>query len=1199
MPTRGSRRGSAVRMAVPSQPADLIQREITKALRLLRIGAEKFLMCNQQLRQARSEPPGDGPTAHEVAGLIQDVCALLWNSSISDLAATVAMDMIQDDVIRTAVLQIYAVMSRDTHTRQAHQANQQQAHETANSGDNGEPVDSLAPLTNDLILSSLQWLMAAVLPLWQTASFRNPPPSPSRWPPTVISGFMRLLLRMQFFKPISQRLAAGVAEARELLRELATGEAGSGAGGTVKAAAAVAAVVAPAAEAAAPTAASEPAGPLRRANAEELVRLLVSELTKSSRFVISFVCFANQPDALQQDECDPRHHQSPRGGGGGTGGVLVSYIAELVAALADSHVLEHTARAAVTTLELVGATAAAGEAGEAAGGSAGKAAAGGAAAETLQHDTVGGAIRGCIDPLYGLQGVYNFLAYKDRAGSVAGPAPFLPLLRQALSGPCVQYLVLAAAVAVLCAADGGPSYGMSPGLLRRLQCLATAADGEAGREQQQQQQSLGVHVLPKRALGSLELIFTAAPHEVLFGPLTSRRVELELALRVGRLAVESARFWGGQQVAEEQQQQRRFVMRKEVVWGFAAGALTSSTHVLERDRGSAAAGAGAARRWQAAAVDRWRLAADIVEHVDWRQDPKHVTLLAQHLRPQQLAEADGGEREGEGPVPLEPPPPDLAAALAGGLLPCLERLLRRAGRDPRGSGMETHLLRALLHRQEEFPLVQLLTYADPRQAVACVASLRKLLLRQAIAKNFLEPEGRHGDSGGASSSSSSSSGEPMGSAFAVTCVLSCGLLYKGCCRLQASAERSLGHSSGGTGDSNAGGTNAPTATSRRLGLVMTAVLTAGLPAMAAMFVRMAPMAISGGEAAAGAASDIQEMLAMVLRWIHILAGGRHWTAPRGRAAASGGDDGDGSSEVLAAGGGDAGSSARAAAGDEGWQLSVLRRSNPIELLGVALRGEEHLRLALLSGAIETPVDPARLQLLAKCLCLVAEVLPSEVREAARQGAVVEASVMEAAARGAGSSSASGDGGSNPGGRRHARPRSRGVGAATAAAPVAAAGIVPATDPALPLSYWPPELVRSLAGDLLASGLDDRTAVDLEALAGRLVRWGAGEQGSEGNGTVAAAARLSPVEVGVLRALASPAEVEAVLPTCANPNCLNLEGDSEAGLRLAACGRCGAAWYCCRDCQTAHWRAGHRAECSGGAAAAAGAGTVAAGAAGNG
>ncbi|GLC43629.1 hypothetical protein PLESTB_000402100 [Pleodorina starrii] len=1174
MPTRGSRRGSGIRMAVPSQPAALIPRKTTQALRSLRIGAEKFLLCNQQLRQARSESPGDGSAADEVAGLIQDVCGLLLDSSNSDLAAAVAVDMIQDDVIRTAVLQIYAV------TRPAHQANQQQARDTVYSGDNGEPVDSLVPSTNEIIHSSLPFLMFAVLPLWQTASFRNPPPSPSRWPPTVISGFVRLLLRMQSFKPISQRLAAGVAEARELLRELATGEAESDAGGTVEGAAAVAAVVSPAAEAAAPTAAPEPASPWRRANAEELVDLLVSELTRSSRFVRAFVCFANQPDALLHDECDIRQHQSPRGGGGGGGDILVSYIADLAGALADSHILEHTARAAVTTLELelelLGATAAAGETGEAAGGAAGKAAGGGAAGETLQHDTVEDAIRGCIDLLDGLRKVYKFLTFKDRAGSVAGPAPFLPLLRQALSGPCVQYLVLAAAVAVLCAADGGPSYGMQPGLLRRLQCLATAADGEAAREQQQQQLSPVVHLLPERALGSLDFILAAAFHGDLFGPQTSRRGVLELVRRVGRLAVASARFWGGQQVEEEQQ---RFVMREDVVCTFATGALDSAMEILKRGCGSAAAGAGAARRWQEAAVDRWRLAADIVEHVDWRQDPKHVIMLAQHLRPQELTEADGGEKEGEGPVSLEPPPPDLEAALAGGLLPCLERLLRRAGRDPGGSGNEVHLLQALLQDQE-FPLVQLLTHADPRQAVAFVVSLHKVMLRQSfIVEQFLKQEGRGGGSGGASSSSSS--GVPNEHvAFAFTSALYCELLCEGSCKLRASAEWSLDVPSGGTGDSSAGGTTAPTATLRRLGLVMMAMLPLGLPAVSATLANMTQVPISGGAAGACIASETLGMLTVALQWIHILAAGGHTTAPRGPDAASGG--GDGSNEVLAAGGGDDGSSARAAAGDEGWQSSVLRRTNPLHLLGVALRVEKRLRLTLLRYRAEAPDIPARLQLLAKCLCLVAEVLPSEVREAARRGAVVEASAMEAAARGAGSSSASGDGGSDPGGRRHERSRRRGAGAA----PVAAADIAPATDPALPLSYWPPELVRSLAGDLRASGLDDRTAVELEVLAGRLVRWGAGEQGSEGSYTVAVAARLSTVEVGVLHALASPAEVAAVLRTCANPACVNLEGDSEAGLRLAACGRCGAAWYCCRGCQTAHWRTGHRAECGAGAAAAA-------------
>ncbi|GLC55934.1 hypothetical protein PLESTB_001046200 [Pleodorina starrii] len=63
-------------------------------------------------------------------------------------------------------------------------------------------------------------------------------------------------------------------------------------------------------------------------------------------------------------------------------------------------------------------------------------------------------------------------------------------------------------------------------------------------------------------------------------------------------------------------------------------------------------------------------------------------------------------------------------------------------------------------------------------------------------------------------------------------------------------------------------------------------------------------------------------------------------------------------------------------------------------------------------------------------------------------------------------------------------------------------------------------------------------------------------------------------------LVPPGEVRAALPTCSNPACTNLQRDSEAGLQLAACGgRCGgAARYCSRECQTAHWKAGHKKEC---------------------
>lgn len=62
-------------------------------------------------------------------------------------------------------------------------------------------------------------------------------------------------------------------------------------------------------------------------------------------------------------------------------------------------------------------------------------------------------------------------------------------------------------------------------------------------------------------------------------------------------------------------------------------------------------------------------------------------------------------------------------------------------------------------------------------------------------------------------------------------------------------------------------------------------------------------------------------------------------------------------------------------------------------------------------------------------------------------------------------------------------------------------------------------------------------------------------------------------------------VEALaLPLCSNPLCRSLEGPSEAGLKLSRCSRCGEAWYCCRECQAEHWRAGHKEACKGAGAA---------------
>ncbi|KAG2487473.1 hypothetical protein HYH03_013895 [Edaphochlamys debaryana] len=72
--------------------------------------------------------------------------------------------------------------------------------------------------------------------------------------------------------------------------------------------------------------------------------------------------------------------------------------------------------------------------------------------------------------------------------------------------------------------------------------------------------------------------------------------------------------------------------------------------------------------------------------------------------------------------------------------------------------------------------------------------------------------------------------------------------------------------------------------------------------------------------------------------------------------------------------------------------------------------------------------------------------------------------------------------------------------------------------------------------------------------------------------------MKALAVGAEALAALRAEAAELLPVCANPACASLEGDSEADVRLQQCARCRRVSYCCRECQMAHWRAGHKAEC---------------------
>ncbi|KXZ48314.1 hypothetical protein GPECTOR_29g89 [Gonium pectorale] len=142
-------------------------------------------------------------------------------------------------------------------------------------------------------------------------------------------------------------------------------------------------------------------------------------------------------------------------------------------------------------------------------------------------------------------------------------------------------------------------------------------------------------------------------------------------------------------------------------------------------------------------------------------------------------------------------------------------------------------------------------------------------------------------------------------------------------------------------------------------------------------------------------------------------------------------------------------------------------------------------------------------------------------------------------------------------------------AAPVAGPSGTAAVAAAAAPPLP---WPAGLLREAAAGLRSCG-DQDMAAHAEGLAAYL------ELGGDGACGALRQASLPPAPLA--SALSPPTEARRLLPgRCANPRCANLEGDSEAVLTLKPCAGCGAVGYCCRPCQTAHWREGHKGECAG-------------------
>ncbi|KAG2494684.1 hypothetical protein HYH03_007200 [Edaphochlamys debaryana] len=510
----------------------------------------------------------------------------------------------------------------------------------------------------------------------------------------------------------------------------------------------------------------------------------------------------------------------------------------------------------------------------------------------------------------------------------------------------------------------------------------------------------------------------------------------------------------------------------------------------------------------------WDLAMAMSCHVA-RMDESLLSVYSTLLEKMTSAAAEPmakcwGEHPGPLP-PLDPLPPCMLAAYEGGLVPSLERLLRRAGQNL--VGPEAHVANHLLNHERVPLLLSLLACAPPGEVASLTATIAKLL-RLVYRQN----DG------------------------------SCGLILS---TVFASATTSL--------------LLAP-----RLFALMSGLPAASSPRLA--LTTMTAQLLAGGSlvgrqtAAVASPTEVASRLCMaaapgVMTWVEALAercsglvgaGGSSGGAAGSGAGAAGssgdaadGSGGTGSSSAGALGGGTGSGSAGAVGGGSSGDAAGSSGSTPGSSPGAVGGGSSDATAAGLTAFLlrDMAVVPLLgtalgllerldrhpgpegfvlvLHMLAGACCAVAAAWPEKVRRAAAPTA---------------------DGDSAP-------------------------GAVP----------WPPAALRLLAWRLeegasgeRGAGLAKRVSALAAALeTGGVIGVGVGPWSS---GEALEAAGLFA---------ATLAEAQALPPVCANPACVNLAGDSEAGLKLQQCGRCGKVSYCCRECQVAHWKAGHKEACSGG------------------
>ncbi len=417
------------------------------------------------------------------------------------------------------------------------------------------------------------------------------------------------------------------------------------------------------------------------------------------------------------------------------------------------------------------------------------------------------------------------------------------------------------------------------------------------------------------------------------------------------------------------------------------------------------------------------------------------------------------------------PPLMLAAALSGGLLPCLERLVRRTGEAFRPGAYaatcstEQQLLESLVSTGRfEYSLCWFLAYGRPTEVAALVLSLGKLL--RVVAVDALPKEG---------------------GTLGVRPKLAPNVLLVTSFFFAAAYTYTAGAGAAGEGPL------------RQLRRMVALAACEWLPVMSGLVLEMARRLLAAWPAQQAQRSAllrdrwVQNQLVACLNacvvWLPTELGG----APKAR---------------------DAGPSAQGVNGRglRCWPelQQLVREARTVELVGAGMRLVAYL---LCGGGLQDSRDREVWILPARQLLVAARRLamhsPGEVRRALAAGP--------------------------------------------------AAG-VPAH------CTWSSEVVRAMPRGLAAS----MEAIELGIL---LSAW---ERGMPPGLPCVD----DTVRRGMLAEILSEAGQPCPLRRCSWWRCTHLAGDSEAGVERSKCGGCGGEWYCGRECQAAHWRAGHKTECGG-------------------